>query len=127
MEGASDLLDTFHEEDLLRIQTVGTDKGYFAKPFLTALFRRRIQPHIAAKTTGREVVHQRVRGMNQTAGFHLSQRARKKIEELWGRRNAGTACGAFSGGGILQVLDEAYVIGWLLNLKRLAKLLPVPA
>lgn len=43
MEGASDLLDTFHEKDALRIQTVGTDTGYFAKPFLTALFRRRIQ------------------------------------------------------------------------------------
>ena len=82
MEGASDLLDTFHEKDALRIQTVGTDKGYFAKPFLTALFRRRIQPHIAAKTIGREVVHQRVRRMNQTAGYHLSQRARKKIEKL---------------------------------------------
>ena len=99
MEVASDLLDTFHEKDALRIQSVGTDKSYFSKPFLTALIRRLIQPHIAAKTTGREVVHQRVRGMNQTAGFHLSQRARKKFEELWGRRNAGTACGAFSGGG----------------------------
>jgi hypothetical protein len=84
MEGPCDLLDTFHEKHALRVQTVGTDKGYFAKPFLTALFRRRIQPHIAAKTTGREVVHQRVRRMNQTAGYHLSQRVRKKIEELWG-------------------------------------------
>ena len=83
MEGASDLLDTFHEKDALRIQTVGTGKGYFAKPFLTTRFRRHIQPHIAAKTTGQEVVHQRVRRMNQTAGYHLSQRARKKIEELW--------------------------------------------
>ena len=38
MEGARDLLDTFHEKDALQVQTVGTDKGYFAKPFLTALF-----------------------------------------------------------------------------------------
>lgn len=76
MEGAYDLLNTFNEKHALRIQTVGTDKGYFAKPFLTVLFQRCIQPHIAAKTTGREVVHQRIRRMNQTAGYHLSQRAR---------------------------------------------------
>ena len=29
--------------------------------------------------------------------------------------------------GLLQVRDEAYLMGWLLNLKRLAKLLPAPA
>ncbi|MEO7860789.1 MAG: hypothetical protein ABIU05_10140 [Nitrospirales bacterium] len=78
------MLDTFHEKHALRIQTVGANKGYLAKPFLIALFRRRIQSHIAAKTTEREIVHQRVRRISRTAGYHLSQRARKKIEELWG-------------------------------------------
>ena len=33
MEGARNLLDTFHEKHALRIQTVGADKAYFAKPF----------------------------------------------------------------------------------------------
>ena len=127
MEGAPDLLDTFHEKDALRIQTVGNDTGYFAKPFLPALFRRRIQPHIAAKTTGREVVHQRVRRMNQTAGYHLSQRGRKKIDELLWEAKCWHSFRRFQRRGLLQVRDEAYVIGWLLNLKRLAKLLPVPA
>jgi transposase len=83
-EGGRDLIDTFHEKHALRIQTVGADKGYCAKPFLTALFRRRIRPHIAANTTGREAVHQRVRRMGRTVGYGLSQRARKKIEGLWG-------------------------------------------
>jgi hypothetical protein len=32
--------------------TVGAANGYVAKPFLTALFLRRIRPHIAAKITG---------------------------------------------------------------------------
>ena len=127
MEGAYDLLNTFHEKHALRIQTVGTDKGYFAKPFLTVLFQRCIQPHIAAKTTGREVVHQRIRRMNQTAGYHLSQRARKKIEKLWGEAKCWHSFWRFQRRRLLQVRDEAYVIGWLLNLKRLAKLLPVPA
>ena len=83
-DGGRALLDTFHRKHGQRIQTVGADKGYFAKPFLTALLRRRITPHIAAKTTGREAVHQRVRRLSRTIGYQLSQRARKKIEELWG-------------------------------------------
>ena len=83
-EGGRVLIETFHEKHDLRIQTVGADKGSFAKSFLTALFRRHIRPHIAAKTTGREAVHQRVRRLSRTGGDHLSQRARKKIEELWG-------------------------------------------
>ena len=32
--------------------TVGADNGYVTKPFLTALFLRRVRPHIAAKITG---------------------------------------------------------------------------
>lgn len=111
-DGGRALIDAFHQKHRQRIQTVGADKGYFAKPFLLALFRRRLRPHIAAKTTGREAVHQRVRRLSRTVGYRLSQRARRKIEELW---------------GLLQVREEAYLMGWLLNLKRLATLLPAPA
>lgn len=81
-EGGRSLIDAFHEKHSMRIKTVGADKGYFAKAFLAALFRRRITPHIAAKVTGREAVHQRVRRMGRPVGYHRSQRARKKIEEL---------------------------------------------
>lgn len=95
-DGGRNLIDAFHHKHGRRIHTVGADKGYFAKPFLTALFRRHIRPHIAAKTTGQEPVHQRVRRLGRTTGYRRSQRARKKIEELWGRLNAGTAFGAFS-------------------------------
>ena len=112
------------------ILCIGADKGYFAKPFLTALFRRRIRPHIAAKTTGREAVHQRVRRLSRTVGYRLSQRARKKIEELWGEAKCWHGFRRFRRRGLLQVRDEAYLaylMGWLLNLKRLSKLMPAPA
>ena len=125
-DGGRLLLDRFHQTHRRRIQTVGADKGYFAKPFLTALFRRRIQPHIAAKTTGRELVHQRVRRLSRTVGYRLSQRARKKIEELWGEAKCWHGFRRFRRRGLLQVRDEAYLVGWLLNLKRLSKLLPSP-
>lgn len=37
MDGGRELLDRFHATQDLWIQTVGADKGYFVKPFLTAL------------------------------------------------------------------------------------------
>jgi transposase len=126
-DGGRALIDMFHHPHRRRIHTVGADKGYFAKPFLTALFRRHIRPHIAAKTTGREAVHQRVRRLSRTVGYRLSQRARKKIEELWGEAKCWHGFRRFQRRGLLQVRDEAYLMGWLLNLKRLATLLPAPA
>ena len=126
MDGGRALLDRFHATHALRIQTVGADKGYFAEPFLTALVRRRIRPHIAAKTTGREAVHQRVRRLSRTVGYRLSQRARKKIEELWGEAKCWHGFRRFQRRGLVQVRDEAYLMGWLLNLKRLATALPAP-
>lgn len=127
MDGGRDLIDAFHKKHDLRIQTVGADKGYFAKPFLAALFRRKLKPHVAAKVTGREAVHQRVRRMSRTVGYHLSQRARKKIEELWGEAKCWHGFRRFRRRGLLQVRDEAYLMGWLLNLKRLSKWMLAPA
>jgi transposase len=126
-EGGRTLLDTFHQKHAVRIQTVGADKGYFAKAFLTALVRRRITPHVAPKTTGREPIHQRVRRLSRTVGYLLSQRARKKIEELWGEAKCWHGFRRFQRRGLLQVRDEAYLMGWLLNLKRLASVQSVPA
>ena len=126
-EGGRGLIDQFHTRHRRRITTVGADKGYFAKPFLAALFRRRITPHIAAKTTGREGVHPRVRRMGRTVGYQLSQRARKKIEELWGEAKCWHGFRRFRRRGRWQVRDEAYLMGWLLNVKRLSKLMPAPA
>ena len=126
-DGGRELLDRFHTTHDLRIQTVGADKGYFAKSFLTALVRRRIRPHIAAKTTGQEAVHQRVRRLSRTVGYRLSQRARKKIEELWGEAKCWHGFRRFRRRGLRQVRDEASLMGWLLNLKRLATLLPALA
>ena len=98
-DGGRQLLDRFHQTHRLRIQTVGAEKGYFAKPFLTALFRRRITPHIAATTIGREVVHQRVRRLSRT-GATASRNGRGRRSKSGGaRRTAGMASGGFADGG----------------------------
>jgi hypothetical protein len=49
-DGGRALLDRVHATPDRRIQPVGADKGYGAKPCLTALVRRRIQPHSAGPT-----------------------------------------------------------------------------
>lgn len=62
---------------------------------------RGISPHLAALKTGRDKALMRVRMRPRGLAYQLSQRARKKIEELWG---------------------AGYMLGWLLNLKRLTTL-----
>jgi hypothetical protein len=61
----------------------------------------------------------RVRGL----GYQLSQRARKKIEELFGKGKDWHGLRRFRRRGLARVRQEAYLIGWVLNLKRLAKVL----
>jgi hypothetical protein len=62
--------------------------------------------------------------MAKTKGYELSQRARKKIEELWGEAKCWHGFREFQRRGLVRVRDEAYLMGWLLNLKRLSKLIP---
>lgn len=123
-EGGKALIDGFHKKHGVRIKTVGADKGYFSKSFLLGLFRRKIKPHIAAKEIGSEEVHERVRRMKRTLGYQLSQRARKKIEELWGEAKCWHGFREFKRRGLIHVRDEAFLMGWLLNLKRLSLLIP---
>ena len=65
--------------------------------------------------------------MSRTLGYHHSQRARKKIAELWGEAKGWHGFRRFRRRGLLEVRDEAYLMGWLLKLKRLSKLMPAPA
>ena len=65
--------------------------------------------------------------MGRTVGYRLSQWARKKIEEIWGEAKCWHGFWRFQLRGLRQVRDEANLMGWLLNVKRMAKLLLAPA
>ena len=58
------------------------------------------------------------------AGYRLSQRCRKLIEELFGEAKDWHGLRRFRRRGRGRVQQEAYLIGWVLNLKRLAKSWP---
>jgi IS5 family transposase len=104
--------------------TLGGDKGFFSAGFIAALLERGIEPHIAVDTRGRQPAHARVRMRARGLGYRLSQRARKKIEELFGEGKDWHGLRRFRRRALLRVRQETYLIGWVLNLKRLATLLP---
>jgi len=106
--------------------TLGADKGYFVEAFIEHLLAQGIAPHIAVDHRGRRRAHTRVRMRARGWAYRLSQRCRKKIEELFGEGKDWHGLRRFRRRGLARVRQETYLIGWVLNLKRLAKLL-IPA
>lgn len=102
--------------------TLGADKGFFAAAFIDTLLTREIEPHIAVDRGGQRA-HTRVRQRVRGAAYALSQRARKKIEELFGEGKDWHGLRRFRRRGLARVRQETYLIGWVLNLKRLARAL----
>jgi len=60
--------------------TLGADKGYDVEDFVNELRSMNVTPHVAAKAKGSAIDGRTTRH----AGYALSQRARKKIEEPFG-------------------------------------------
>lgn len=56
-------------------------------------------------------------------GYQVSQRCHKKIEELFSEAKDWHGMRRLRRRGLLGVRDETLLIGWVLNLKRLARLL----
>lgn len=121
-EGVLKLIDRAKKRLKLKPKSIGADKGFFEKKFIGSLFKRKIEPHIACKITGREEEHTRVRMRERGLAYALSQRARKKIEELWGESKEEHGFRRFFRRALENVRQEALMMGWLLNLKRLAAL-----
>jgi transposase len=69
--------------------TIGADKGYDVRPFVNALRDRGITPHVAQHTTKRRSALD-----GRTArhpGYAVSQRVRKRVEEIFGWRRPSRA------------------------------------
>jgi len=107
-----------------RPTTLGADKGFFHADFIAAMLARDIEPHIAVEARGSASAHARVRMRVRSAGYRLSQRCRKLIEELFGEAKDWHGLRRFRRRGHCRVQQEALLIGWVLNLKRLAKAQP---
>jgi transposase len=122
-EGGWALVERAKERLGFQPKTYGADKGFFAAAHIKRLLGAGIEPHIAVDR-GKQAPHQAVRMRARGLGYRLSQRARKKIEELFGEAKDWHGLRRFRRRGLYRVRDEAWLVGWVLNLKRLATLLP---
>ena len=111
--------------DRSRPITLGADRGYDAEDFVNELRSMKATPHVAQNTSGRSSA---VDGRTtRHAGYAVSQRIRKRIEEAFGwiKTVAGQERTKFRGrervGWAFTFAAAAY------NLARLPKLLEAPA
>ncbi len=61
--------------------TLGADRGYDTQDFVAGLRARQITPHVAQYEGRRSAIDRRTAGRN---GYQLSQRVRKRVEEIFG-------------------------------------------
>ncbi|MCW5738417.1 MAG: IS5 family transposase [Enhydrobacter sp.] len=111
--------------------TLGADKAYDVRGFVEELRRRQVTPHIAIDGHVRKSGKPRASAIDARTtghlGYAISQRCRKRIEEVfgWAKSSAGLAKVKLRG---RQKVDAAFTLGLVAyNLIRLPKLLAAPA
>lgn len=119
-EGCIAILDRAKKKLGYVPSTLGADKGYFAQGFINKLFDRTIEPHVAAQDRGKADAHRRVRMRQRGQGYQLSQRNRKKIEELFGEGKDNHGLRRVRRRFLDRVGQEVLLIATVLNYKRLA-------
>lgn len=111
----------------LRVTTAGADGGYADGPTLTAWERLGIVPHVARVLPPRDLgvpgaaARARAVRRQRTAGYALSQKLRKRIEEVfgWSKTIGGLARTRFKGRWRLGL--QCLITGAAYNLIRMAK------
>ena len=103
--------------------TVGGDKGYDTKDFIKDCQMLNVTPHVAQNITERRgsAINGRT---TRHAGYEVSQRKRKLIEEVWGWMKTVGGFRKTRFVGRLRTELAAYLVGAAYNLVRIAKLAP---
>jgi transposase len=103
-------------------RTLGADKGYHTKDFVAFLRRKGIRPHIA------QIENRRTPGLDarttRQASYWISQRKRKRVEEIFGWMKAYGGLRRTRFRGIARVQLHAHLVGAAYNLLRLSRLQP---
>ena len=102
-------------------QTLGGDKGYDRRRFVAMLRGRRITPHVAENWTrrgGSSIDGPTTRHL----GYQLSQRARERVEEIFGWMKTVGGFRRTRYRGIARTQLAGWFVGAAYNLLRIAKL-----
>jgi IS5 family transposase len=106
--------------------TVGADKGYDTRDFVNECRQRNVTQHVAqnVQRRGGSAIDGRT---TRQPGYAISQRFRKRIEEVfgWMKTVGNFRKTRFRGFGANQI--AAYMVGAAYNLLRVARLLSEPA
>lgn len=106
----------------VRPTTLGGDKGYHNKDFVAHLRKKKIAPHIA-QIEGRNTPGLDAR-TTRHAGYAISQRKRKRVEEIFGWMKAYGGLRRTLARGLARVQLHAYIVGAAYNLLRMSRLSP---
>lgn len=118
-EAAKDLLAR-QRKKRVRPTTLGADKGYHTKDFVAHLRKKNIAPHIA-QIEGRKTPGLDAR-TTRHAGYAISQRKRKRVEEIFGWMKAYGGLRRTLARGLARVQLHAYIVGAAYNLLRMSRL-----
>ncbi len=138
-EAALEMVDELKSTHQRQPKTLGTDKGYDSGDFLQDLESRDIEPHVPlvkAPCEPESVVHakrqpgvqarHRMKERQATVGYQLSQKCRKKVEEVFGWLKEIAELGRSSVVGRWKIRQLWEIGAAAYNLIRLRKLKPLP-
>lgn len=106
----------------VRLATLGADKGYHTKDFVAHLRRKKIAPHVA-QIEGRNTPGLDAR-TTRHSGYAVSQRKRKRVEEIFGWMKAYGGLRRTMARGLARVRLHAYIVASAYNLLRMSRLRP---
>jgi transposase len=113
-------VDEHRELHAARITTLGADKAYHQKKFVTGCREREVSPHAACKD------HVQMPGLNGRttgrAGYQTSQRIRKRVEEIFGWMKTVGGLRRSRYRGVERTQAWAYFVAGTYNLLRITNL-----
>jgi transposase len=113
-------VDEHRELHAARITTLGGDKAYHQKKFVAGCREREISPHAACKArTKVEGLDGRTTGR---AGYQISQRLRKRVEEIFGWMKTVGGLRRTRYRGVERTQAWAYFVAGTYNLLRITNL-----
>jgi transposase len=102
--------------------TLGADQGYHTRDFIDDCRSRYVTPHVADRTKHSALD----RRTTQQPGYTISQRIRKRVEEIfgWAKTVGGLRRSRYR--GVARTQLAAYIVGAAYNLVRMSRLLAAP-